>query len=140
MSNLLTSAKTEHESVSNMLATAQSRLDGLDALEQQLISLEADNAQLKHDITTANREAQTAQRNAAEIESIKQQNQELSQYLESMEQSRRQYENDAKRYRDQYDQSEQESETLRLKLGDIQKRLAGEVTVTDMAWKNARER
>lgn len=124
LNNLLTSARSEHESVSNMLATAKVRLESLEGLESQLISLEADNAELKHDIATANREAHSAQRNAEEIETIRRQNQELATCLESMENSRRQYEVDARRYRDQYDQSEQESETLRLKLGDIQNRLA----------------
>ncbi len=124
LSNLLDSAKAEHASVNNLLATAQSRLDGLDALEQQLIALEADNAQLKHDVAIATRQAESAKRDSAELSTLRKQNSELTQCLDSIENSRRQYEEDARRYRSQYDQSEHESETLRIKLGDIQKRLA----------------
>ena len=124
LSNLLDSAKAEHASVNNLLATAQSRLDGLDALEQQLIALEADNAQLKHDMAVAAQQAESAKRDSAELSALRQQNSELTQCLDTIENSRKQYEEDARRYRSQYDQSEHESETLRIKLGDIQKRLA----------------
>jgi predicted flap endonuclease-1-like 5' DNA nuclease len=41
-----------------------------------------------------------------------------------MESSRKQHEDDARRYRDQYEKSEQQSETLRFKLGDIEKNWA----------------
>ena len=134
LSNLLDSAKAEHASVNNLLATAQSRLEGLDALEQQLIALEADNAQLKHDVDIATRQAESAKRDSAELSVLRRQNSELTQCLDSIENSRRQYEEDARRYRSQYDQSEHESETLRMKLGDIQKRLA------DMQEENANAR
>jgi len=49
------------------------------------------------------------------------QNTETAHCLQSVESSRKQYESDARRYRSQYHQSEQESDTLRLKLGDIEK-------------------
>lgn len=120
----LNSARSEHASVNNMLTTAQARLDGLDALEQQVIALEADNAQLKHNVAIASQRAESAKREVSESDALKQQNRELAQCLESMEQSRRQYEKDAQRYREQYGESENESETLRIKLGDIQQRLA----------------
>lgn len=123
LSNLLDSAKTEHEAVNNLLTTARARLDGLDSLEQKVIALEADNAQLKHDVATATRQAESAKRDSVEMAALKKQNSELAHCLESMENSRRQYEEDARRYRAQYDQSEDESETLRIKLGDIQERL-----------------
>jgi predicted flap endonuclease-1-like 5' DNA nuclease len=120
----LNSARSEHASVNNMLATAQARLGGLDALEQQVIALEADNAQLKHNVAIASQRVESARRDATESDALKHQNRELAQCLESMEQSRRQYEEDAQRYRTQYDDSANESETLRIKLGDIQQRLA----------------
>ena len=46
---------------------------------------------------------------------------ELAQCLKSMEASRKQYEADALRYRGQIEKSEKESDTLRFKIGDIQK-------------------
>ena len=124
LANLLASARTEHVAVNNMLSTAQARLDGLDALEQQVIALEANNAQLRHDISLANQQAESAKRDATDADALKEQNRELAHCLESMEESRKQYEEDARRYRSQYDESENESETLRIKLGDIQQRLA----------------
>ena len=119
--NLLMSAKSEHESVSNMLASAKTRLENLDQLEQKVISLEAENAQLRQDATLAKREAEALQRDVDELEALKLQNKELAHCLQSMENSRKQHESDARRYRNQYEQSEQESETLRFKLGDIEK-------------------
>ncbi len=124
LSNLLLSAKSEHESVSNLLATAQSRLANFESLEQQVISLEAENAQIRHDLAMASRETEALKRDAAEMVALKEQNRELAHCLESMEESRKQYERDALRYREQYDRSEREGETLRMKLGDIEQSLA----------------
>lgn len=121
--NLLMASKSEHESVSNMLASAQSRLDELSELELKVVSLEADNAELKHEAAQATREAESLRRDVAEMSALKEQNRELVHCLESMESSRKQYEDDARRYRDQYEQSEHESETLRFKLGDIEQNL-----------------
>jgi len=119
--NLLMSAKAEHESVSNLLASSQSRLENLDAMEQKVISLEAENAELRHAATLEKREAEALRRDVAEMDALKVQNRELAHCLESMESSRKQYETDAHRYRSQYEESEKESETLRFKLGDIEK-------------------
>ena len=119
--NLLMSAKAEHESVSNLLTSAQARLDNLDVIEQRTITLEAENAELKQAATAATRETESLQRDVAEMESLKVQNRELAHCLESMESSRKQYESDAHRYRSQYEESEKDSETLRFKLGDIEK-------------------
>ena len=119
--NLLMSAKAEHESVSNILATAQSRLENLDAMEQRVITLEAENAELRQETTQAKRAAEALQRDVDEIDALKVQNRELAHCLKSMETSRKQYEEDALRYRNQYEQSEKQSETMRFKLGDIEK-------------------
>ena len=119
--NLLMSTKAEHESVSNLLTSAKSRLENLDAMEQRVISLEAENAELRQTATAATRQAVSLQRDVDEMEALKEQNRELAHCLQSMESSRKQYETDARRYRNQYEQSEKDSETLRFKLGDIEK-------------------
>ena len=119
--NLLMSAKAEHESVTNLLTTAQSRLENLDEMEQRAITLEAENAELRQEATLAKREAEALQRDVAEMDALKVQNRELAHCLESMESTRKQYESDANRYRSQYEKSEKESDTLRFKLGDIEK-------------------
>ena len=120
LNNLLASARAEHESVSKLLSSAQARLDGLEVLEGKVVALEADNAELKHKATLAAREAESLQREANELDQLKVQNKELTQCLRSMEDSRKQYESDAQRYKVQYEEAEKKSDTLRMKLGDIE--------------------
>jgi len=103
-----------------MLAAAQTRLDNLDVLEQKVIVLEAENAQLRHDASGTQQEIEALRRDVAEIDELKIQNKELAHCLKSMENSRKQYEIDAKRYREQADQSEKQSDTLRMKLDDVE--------------------
>ena len=122
--NLLASSRSEHESVNKMLASAQNRMRHLDSLEDNVIRLEAENAQLNHDAVLAQQEIDVLKRDLAELEELKVQNKELAQVLKSMENSRRQYEEDAKRYREYADQSEHRSETLRLRLDEVEKNFA----------------
>lgn len=119
--NLLQSTRSEHKSVDKILASAQTRLENLDAIEQSVIELEAENAQLNHDTTLARKEIEALRRDVAELNELKVQNKELSQCLASMESSRKQYETDAKRYKDRVDETEQKSETLRIKLDEVEK-------------------
>lgn len=121
LNKLLTSARAEYQSASNMLAAAQTRLENMDVMEKKVISLEADNAQLKHDIALANQGTETLRRELTEFNALKEQNRELVQCLKSMEDRCTQYEEDARRYRNQAEQSEKESDTLRFKIGDIEK-------------------
>ena len=69
-------------------------------------------------------EMESLKRDARELDALKIQNRELSHCLKSMENSRKQYEQDAKRYREQAEQSEQMSDTLRVKLDDVEQHLA----------------
>ena len=124
LTNLLVAAQTESESVNKMLTAAQNRLDNLDAMEQKVITLEAENAQLRHDAASAQQQIEVLQRDVAELDELKVQNRELSHCLQSLESSRRQYEQDAKRYRERADQSVKRSETLRMKLDDVEKSFA----------------
>ena len=119
--NLLESSQSEHESVNKMLASAQKRLGQMDLLEQDVIRLEAENAQLNHDYSLAKQEVETLGRDVAELEELKVQNKELAEVLKSMENSRKQYEVDAQRYREDAEQAEKKSETLRLRLDDVEK-------------------
>ncbi len=122
--NLLQSSRSEKESVNKMLDAAQTRLDNLDALEQRVIELEAENAQLNHDATLAQQGIETLQRDVGELDELKVQNKELAHCLKSMEHSRGQYELDAQRYKEHAGQSEQKSETLRIKLDEVEKTFA----------------
>jgi predicted flap endonuclease-1-like 5' DNA nuclease len=121
LQNLLTSAKAEYESVSKLLTAAQAKVEDLNALENKVVSLEADNAQLKHEVTLASQGTESLRREVAEMNALKEQNKELVQCLKSMENRCKQYEEDARRYRNQYEKSEKESDTLRFKIGDIEK-------------------
>lgn len=140
LANLLNAARAESASVNKMLVAAQTRLDNLDDLERKAIALEAENAELRHDASNLQREIQALQRDVAELEELKAQNRELSHCLKSMENSRKQYEVDAKRYRDQADHSDKQSETLRIKLEDIEKNLASMSKQQDEARKHVRTR
>jgi predicted flap endonuclease-1-like 5' DNA nuclease len=139
LANLLEAAKVESQSVNKMLAAAQSRLDNLDELESKAISLEAENAELRHEASRVQQQIEALQRGIAELEELKVQNRELSHCLKSMENSRKQYEIDAKRYREQADQSEKQSETLRIKLDDVEKNLAAMAKQHEEAQKHVRE-
>jgi len=119
--NLLESSQSEHESVNKMLASAQKRLGQMDILEQDVIRLEAENAQLNHDATLARQEIESLRRDVTEMDELKVQNKELAEVLKSMENSRKQYESDAKRYRETAEFAEEKSETLRLRLDDVEK-------------------
>ncbi len=121
---LLKSSRTEHDSANKMLASAQARLTELDKLEENVIRLEAENAQLSHDHRIAQQEIDVLRRDVAELEELKVQNRELSHCLDSMEESRRQYESDAKRYKDQAGVEEKRSETLRVRLDEVEKNFA----------------
>lgn len=123
-SNLLQSSRSEHESVNKMLAAAKKRLENLDALEQNVIELEAENAQLKHDNAMTRQENDALQRDVFEQDELKIQNRELAQVLKSMENSRKQYEDDANRYRQHAGKYEQKSETLRIRLDEVEKNFA----------------
>lgn len=118
--NLLSSSRSEQDSVNNMLSAAKARLENLDQLEHSVIALEAENAQLKHDNAIARQENDALRRDVAEQDELRIQNKELAQVLQSMEKSRKQYENDANRYRQHADKTEKKSETLRLKLDEVE--------------------
>jgi len=136
--NLLQASKSEQESINRMLDSARNRLAHLDELEQTVIRLEAENAQLNHDASLAQQKVQSLQRDVAEIDELKVQNKELAHCLKSMESSRRQYEEDAKRYREQAGQYEKHSETLRLQLDEVEQHFADMEKQQRQALKEAR--
>ena len=118
--NLLTGSRSEQESVNRMLESARNRLAEIDKLERDVVRLEADNAQLNHDAALAKQETDSLKRDVAELDELQVQNTELSEVVKSMETSRRQYEQDAKRYQGVASQSEKQSETLRIRLDEVE--------------------
>lgn len=138
-SNLLQASRSEHQSVNKMLAAAKTRLENLDALEQNVIELEAENAQLKHDSAITRQENDALKRDVFEQEELKIQNKELAEVLKSMENSRKQYEDDANRYRKHAGKSEQKSETLRIRLDEVEKNFAAMEEQQERALKATRQ-
>jgi len=122
--NLLDSSRSAQDSVNKMLEAARTRLENLDALEENVIRLESQNAQLHLDLTLAKQEIDALNRDVAEQEELRIQNRELSLVLKSMEDTRKQHEDDANRYRDDADKYETKSETLRLRLSEVEQNFA----------------
>ncbi len=124
VSSLLTSSRSEHESINEALDSAQVQLLQLGVLERNTEKLEAENAKLCVVATEAKEQADKMRRDVEEIHSLRIHNKELTRALEGMDSSRRQSEDEAEQFRDQADESEKLSDTLRLKLDDLQKNFA----------------
>ena len=137
--NLLTGSRSEQESVNRMLESARNRLAEIDKLERDVVRLEADNAQLNHDAALARQEIESLRRDVTELDELKVQNNEMSEVVKSMEASRRQYEEDAKRYQGVASESEKQSETLRLRLDEVEKNFLEFEEQQQDAIKQARE-
>lgn len=118
---LLREARAEKTSVNILHAASKDQLEEMHALEQTVIKLEADNAQFKYDALDRQQEIDALRQSTAELDELKAQNRELAHCLKSMENSRRQYEEDAKRYREQAGRDNQHSETLALRLDEVEK-------------------
>lgn len=137
--NLLQASQSEHEAINKMLDSAKHRLGNLDVLEEDVIRLEAENAELRHDASRKKMEIEVLQRDVAELDELKVHNHELAHCLKSMEASRKQYENDAKRYRERADQTEQKSETLQIKLDEVEKHFSDMEKQQRQALRDARK-
>ncbi len=123
LTNLLAASKAEHDSINRMLRSARERLEGLDRSEQRVIELEADNAELRHQVDSGDREAGKLHRQLETLDDLSNQNQELTRRLESVEASRRQLEADTHRYRAQFDRAETAAADLRKELDATQEKL-----------------
>lgn len=123
-SNLLQSSRSEHNSINEMLDSAQVQLLQLGVLERNIDKLETENSELIDDATQMRQQIETLKRENKDLSELKIHNKELTRALESIDGSRRKSEDDAERYRTYADESEKKSETLRLKLDEVQKNFA----------------
>ena len=114
----------EHGSEEDMVVAAQLRLGQLDVLERNINKLETENAQLRQDATQLKREFAAREKDLAELEELRVHNKQLLRGVEALEDSRKEHEADAEKYREQADESEKLSDTLRLKLEDLEKNFA----------------
>ncbi len=137
--NLVESSTLEHGSTENMIIAAQLRLGQLQVLERNVSKLEAENAQLNRDIVRIRQEFEAQERSLAELEELRIHNKQLVRCVEALEGSRKEHETDAERYREQADQSEKLSDTLRLKLDDLEKNFEDIEKQQGRALKDARK-
>ena len=136
---LVESSTLEHGSTQNMIVAAQLRLGQLQVLERNVNKLEAENADLNRDLVNIKQKFAARERELAELEELRIHNKQLVQCVEALERSRREQESDAERYRQQADNSEKLSDTLRLKLDDLEKNFADIEKQQDQALKDARK-
>ena len=118
------SSVLEHGSAENMVTAAQLRLGQLEVLQRNVTKLEAENDQLRHESRQMKQALDAQERDLAKLEELKLHNQQLVRTVEALESSRQEHEADAERYREQAGQSEKESDTLRLKLEDLERNFA----------------
>ena len=136
---LVESSTLEHGSTQNMIVAAQLRLGQLQVLERNVNKLEAENAHLNRDLVRIKQDFAARERELAELEELRIHNKQLVQCVEALEGSRKEQETDAERYRQQADDSEKLSDTLRLKLDDLEKNFADIEKQQGQALKDARK-
>ncbi len=139
VAHLLNSSRSEHDSINEALDSAQVQLIQLGVLERSSEKLEIENAKLCEAATLAKQKVEDMRRDVEEIHALRIHNKELTRALESIEDSRRQSEDEADKYRDHADESEKLSDTLRVKLDDLQKNFAEIEQQQKQAMKEARQ-
>ena len=118
------SSVLEHGSEENMVMAAQLRLGQLHVLERTVNKLEAENEQLREDARKVRQDFAAREKDLAELEQLRTNNRQLVRCVEALEDSRKEHEADAERHRQRADHSEKLSDTLRLKLDDLEKNFA----------------
>ncbi len=136
---LVESSTLEHGSTENMVVAAQLRLGQLQVLERNVSKLDAENAHLNRDIVRIKQEFEAQERSLAELEELRIHNKQLVHCVEALEGSRKEHETDAEKFRKQADQSDRLSDTLRLKLDDLEKNFADIEKQQDRALKDVRK-
>ena len=136
---LVESSTLEHGSTENMIVAAQLRLGQLQVLERNVNKLEDENAQLNRDLIHVRQELDRRERDLAELEELRLHNKQLVRCVEVLESSRKEQESEAERYREQADESEKMSETLRLRLDDLAANFADIEEQQNEALNDARE-
>ena len=138
-SRLVEASKLEHGSEENMVVAAQLRLGQLEVLTRNVNKLEAENEQLRQDAARLKQEFESRERDLEKLEELRLHNKQLVRAVEALENSRQQQESEAERYRQQADESERLSDTLRLKLDDLEKNFADIEKQQDRAINEARK-
>ena len=93
-------------------------------LERSNTRLQSENAGLKEAIRRQESEYEALRLEFENLGELRIHNQQLVRAVETLEQSRQRHEQEAEQYRSQADESEQLSETLRMRLSNLQQRFA----------------
>jgi chromosome segregation ATPase len=121
---LVESSTLEHGSTENMVVAAQLRLGQLQVLERNVNKLEAENAHLHREIVRLKQEYDARDRELSSLEELRIHNKQLVQCVEALEGRRK--------------ESAELSDTLRLKLDDLEKNFADIQEQQDQAIEDAR--
>ncbi len=138
-SRMVENSVEEHGSEENMVVAAQLRLGQLEVLTRNVNKLEAENEQLRQDAVQLKQAFEARERSLEELDELKLHNKQLVRAVEALEDSRQEHETEAERYRQQADESEKLSDTLRLKLDDLEKNFADIERQQDRAINEARK-
>lgn len=136
---LVESATQEHGSPKELITAAQLRMGQLEVLERNANKLEAENAELRKEAVQMKQKYNSARRDLEGMDELRIHNKQLVQCVEALENSRQQHEEDAEKFRDQADQKEQLSETLKLKLADLEENFADMERQQSQALRHARD-
>ncbi|MDJ0941741.1 MAG: hypothetical protein QNJ00_18395 [Woeseiaceae bacterium] len=129
----------EHGSEEEMVVAAQLRLGQIDVLERNIGKLETENAELREEAKQTKKDYDAIQKDLSELDELKIHNQQLVQAVEALERSRKQHEDEAEQFRDKADESEQLSETLRMRLNDLEQSFAAMEEQQDQAIQHVRD-
>lgn len=135
----LESSVLEHGSTENMVVAAQLRLGQIEVLERNIGKLESENTRLQQEAKRLKLELESQERDLAKLDELRMHNKQLVRCVEALEDSRRDHEVEAERYRQQAGESEKLSDTLRLKLDDLERNFADMEKQQDQAIKDARK-
>lgn len=114
----------EHGSAEEMIKNAQLRLGQIEMLERSVERLKTEKAEVLDDMKQLRAENEGLQNELSELVELRIHNQQLVQAIESLEQSRRKHEQEADQARSKAEESEQLSDTLSMKLADLEKGFA----------------
>jgi chromosome segregation ATPase len=125
LASLVESAVLEHGSPKEMITEAHLRLGQLDVLQRNVEKLEKENQRLRDDAVNMKRDYDGLQKDLKQLDELKIYNKQLVDCVESLESSRQ--------------HSEDASETLRLKLEDLEKNFADIEEQQNVALEHARD-
>ena len=114
----------EHGSPEEMVTAAQLRFGQIEMLERAVDRLEAENKDLKEEIRQRKEDYEALRQDLKEVDELRIHNQHLVRALEALEESRQQHEEEAVEARSKADESEQLSETLRMRLSNLEESFA----------------